>query len=338
MMNTDPLIQSLFPDRHSQTLNQSFDSNTLSLHPELLPQFMAVPPWDTSIHPTFLNCDFDLSNMTQHYNVSVFPSPFARKNLLYLQLLASCTFSATHYTKRENLPSYLIAHTFYGEGRLVYHDKEYELRPGDLFFIHCTDQHTYYAASEEGWGYRFIHFDGAPMEAYFHQFERPEAVRFSFPDDSRFYRSLQELYQVNASSGPQQEILTNRILTDLLTELLLSLPDYQNKTLPDEITRQCIYLQNHYNEKISLEQLARRFQVSKYHMCREFKKYTGQTIYAYLTDYRITISKNLLRYSGLSVNEISTLAGFDDYTNFYRTFIHIEEMSPSEYRKHWSGL
>jgi AraC-like DNA-binding protein len=308
------------------------------MHPEQLKAYMSEPPWDTSIHPPFLSGEFDLSDMTEHFIKSVFPSPFARKHLLYLQLLASCTFPASHYTRRENLPSYLLAYTFYGTGRLLYRDREYELSAGDLFLINCADPHTYYAVSEDGWGYRFAHFDGAHVRTYLRQFERQDAVKFTFSDDSHFYRSFGELFLVNAESGPKQEILTNRILTDLLTELLLCLPSYQNKTLPDEIARQCTYLQSHYAEKISLEALAKQFRISKYHMCREFKKYTGQTILAYLTDFRLTMSKSLLRYSSMSIEEIAASVGYNDYNNFYRTFTHAEGMSPSEYRKYWNGL
>lgn len=331
----DPLIQSIFPERASKKLELPFDSNMLANHPELLNTYLSTTPWEDNISPPFLDGEFSLSDMVEHFNATVFASPYARRNLLHLQLLASCTFPATHYTKRKNLPSYLISQTFYGSGRLLYRDREYDLLPGDVFFINCLDPHTYYATSKEGWGYRFAHFDGTPAKSYFQQFEHQDTIKFTFSDSSRFCEDLGELFRVNVNTGPKQELLTNRILTDLLTELLLCLSDFHHKTLPDSIARQCVYLQAHYTEKISLEQLTKKFQISKFHMCREFKRYTGLTIYEYLTDYRITMSKNLLRYSGMSISEIASSVGYSDYNNFYRTFTHIEGISPSEYQKSW---
>ena len=70
-------------------------------------------------------------------------------------------------------------------------------------------------------------------------------------------------------------------------------------------------------------------------MSREFKKYTGKTIFNYITDLRISLAQRLLRYSNLSVNEIAENIGFEDHNGFYRAFMQREEMSPSAYRKYW---
>lgn len=56
------------------------------------------------------------------------------------------------------------------------------------------------------------------------------------------------------------------------------------------------YLEEHYQEKISLEELSGLFFISKYHLSREYKKKYGITIGSDLTGRRISHAKSLLRF------------------------------------------
>ena len=155
----DPIIKELFPNRKSLYMEQLLSAPTHDSFelPESYERNDAL--WKRH-NLDYLNGDYNLSHTCSHYGQNFFPSTFARKALLYLQLLCSVTFSEKHYTIRKDLPSYLIAQTFYGKGLLRYDGKEYTLVPGDLFFIDCRQKHEYFAVSKKGWGYRFIHFDG----------------------------------------------------------------------------------------------------------------------------------------------------------------------------------
>lgn len=58
----------------------------------------------------------EASNVIVHYNQYLFPSIYARKSLLYVQLLSSATFDKHHFTQRKNLSSYLLLQAFTGKG------------------------------------------------------------------------------------------------------------------------------------------------------------------------------------------------------------------------------
>lgn len=330
----DFMIEELFPDRQSILMEQLFSSHDHNSF-ELPEGFDRNDQLWKRHNLDYLNGDFDLSHTCSHYGQNFFPSTFSRKALLYLQLLCSVTFSNKHYTIRKDLPSYLIAQTFFGKGILRYEGREYELNPDDLFFIDCRKKHEYFAVSPKGWGYRFFHFDGYTMAEYYKKILESENVCFTFPNDSRFYGLFKELILLNHESGPNNEVLTNRILTDMITEIFCQLPQYKDSDSPEFISELCDYLQNSFTKKLSLDEIAAECNLSKFYMSREFKKYTGKTIFNYITDLRISLAQRLLRYSNLSVNEIAESIGFEDHNGFYRAFMQREEMSPSAYRKYW---
>lgn len=63
-----------------------------------------------------------------------------------------------------------------------------------------------------------------------------------------------------------------------------------------------------------------------------FKKHTGLPIRAYIIDNRIEYAKKLLN-SGSSVNDACFESGFNDYSNFIRTFTKVAGISPGKYSK-----
>ena len=75
-------------------------------------------------------------------------------------------------------------------------------------------------------------------------------------------------------------------------------------------------IENHYNEKISLDFLSDMFFIDKFHLCHTFRKETGMTIIDFINQKRITQAGILLKGTNKSVNEISTLVGFPNQNYF----------------------
>ncbi|MCR4586765.1 MAG: helix-turn-helix transcriptional regulator, partial [Lachnospiraceae bacterium] len=89
--------------------------------------------------------------------------------------------------------------------------------------------------------------------------------------------------------------------------------------------------------KISLDDLSAAFYISKYHLCREFKKKYGESITDYIRNKRITKAKELLRFSDLHIGDIAGEIGVPDTNYFIKQFKIAENMTPSEYRNKWLG-
>ena len=85
----------------------------------------------------------------------------------------------------------------------------------------------------------------------------------------------------------------------------------------------------HIDTNETLDDLARRFLVSKFYMCRSFKEHNGISIHGYLTRKRIMIAKSKIE-SGVPAVTAAAEVGFGDYSAFFRAYRRIVGHSPRE--------
>lgn len=93
------------------------------------------------------------------------------------------------------------------------------------------------------------------------------------------------------------------------------------------------YIQNHYAEKITLEDLAAQIHLCKSESCRLFKRYMNESMFEYLLNYRVERSLELLKQSGLDVTQIAGQVGFVNPGYYSRIFKRKMGCTPLEYRK-----
>ncbi len=106
----------------------------------------------------------------------------------------------------------------------------------------------------------------------------------------------------------------------ILTEILYILNNTSvlfEENQGNNLVRQVIsYINNNFTEKISLDELAAKFYVSKYHLCHAFKNSTGYTITSFINNKRV-MHTHLLQQSGMSLSAACVNAGFSNYSAFY---------------------
>lgn len=92
------------------------------------------------------------------------------------------------------------------------------------------------------------------------------------------------------------------------------------------------FIQKNYTHKISLMDIAASGAVGQSKCCKVFAKYFNQTPNAYLTQYRLNKSIELLRYTDLSIIEIALSVGFSGASYYAETFRKWFGMSPTEFK------
>lgn len=91
-----------------------------------------------------------------------------------------------------------------------------------------------------------------------------------------------------------------------------------------------LYIKEHLSEELSLEQLEKEFFVSRYHICREFKRLTGQSPHSYIIKARLDLCKKYIE-QGKPIHEVYQLGGFGGYNHFFRAFKKEYGITPKEY-------
>ena len=113
--------------------------------------------------------------------------------------------------------------------------------------------------------------------------------------------------------------------------------DKKNQKKLDKIKPVLKYVENNYNTKITIAEIAETAGFSEAHFMRFFKETLGIPFVTYLNDYRLTMAARMLRGSDASILSISEESGFQNLSHFNRAFKKKYEMSPSEYRKDHSN-
>lgn len=94
------------------------------------------------------------------------------------------------------------------------------------------------------------------------------------------------------------------------------------------------WMEIHFAESISLEQLSQKANMSLRTFKRRFKDATGETPLHYLQQLRIEQGKDLLKHSSLSVSQIAWDVGYEDAGHFGRLFKRLNGSTPAQWRKH----
>ena len=267
------------------------------------------------------------------------PSSFARSSLLTLQEIGTLEALKPHTSSRDNLQSYLFFYVESGAGTLVYQGKAYEIWGGDCVFIDCQLPYSH-STDTNLWTLSWIHFYGHTMQRIYEKYlERGGGPVFR-PDDLVPFRHIHKtLYSIASSDDYIRDMRINGELNNLLTLLMNESWHPEERQTPD-LKRENInlikqYLDEHYNEKITLDDLTERFFISKYYLTRVFRKQFGISISHYLLSIRITKAKQMLRFTDETVENIGYKCGLGAPHYFSRTFKQVEGISPSEYREKW---
>lgn len=94
------------------------------------------------------------------------------------------------------------------------------------------------------------------------------------------------------------------------------------------------YIECHFTEPITLEDLSKHFSINKYHLCHIFKNVTSFSIFEYIIQKRILKARELLR-SPISVQQAGELSGFQTNSYFIRTFRKYTGVSPRKYAQQY---
>lgn len=128
------------------------------------------------------------------------------------------------------------------------------------------------------------------------------------------------------------------IMTLLLREYKVDKQTLHKKTLRNqELIKDILtYLQDHYQEDLSLSFMAEQFHMSKEHFSRQFHQQIGKTFKDYLSSYRLYKAYDDVVNSQKTIQDIARIHGFFNVKSFIKIFCEIYHETPLQYRKKMS--
>jgi AraC-like DNA-binding protein len=261
---------------------------------------------------------------------------FGKNTYFYAQEVGYFKTQYPYFVERNGLESFLILVTVKGKGFLEYEDKKYTLTENGVFFIDCTQPHRYYASKDNPWEFYWIHIYGNASKGYFYQFyiENKSPVARLDNTDAMVY-AVKQVIALAEQPTPLSEALCSKYITDLLTEIIRATVSSAEQAIwPDWLRYILTETERRFTDKeLTLKDLAQELHVDCSYLSKRFKKYFGVTFVRYLTMKRLTKSKELLRYTQLTMSEIADLCGFDNSSYFIKVFVKYESITPYKFRR-----
>jgi len=227
----------------------------------------------------------------------------------------------------------------------------YLVKAGDVVLIKPNQIHKTSLAGESYHNRILLQIDGKLVDSLLkvcgmggiEEIYRDDASILSIPEQERQeIKGLLLQIQKELEERPRQYMVGVRLK---LAELLLVLTRYQrrsgyqqeNQTSQNwkhkKVGEVADYLSSNPETEESLEELAKRFFISKSYLSRIFREVTSFTVNEYKNVSRIKKAQQLLIYSDYSITEISELLGFENLTYFERVFKKYAGVTPNKYRK-----
>lgn len=261
----------------------------------------------------------------------------ARSLYFYMQEAGYFKTVWPYFTERASLNSFLVLYTLSGEGRLSYEGQEYEVTEGSCFFIHCMKHHEYHTVKGKNWEFLWLHFNGGNALGYYEEFVKNGFRILDIRQKERTEGLFREILSINRKRELTTEVRTGGLIGTLLTELIArnTTEGRQAILIPSGIRAAEKYLEQHFREKVMLQELADMLHMDKFCLIKEFSRYVGISPHEYQIELRLSYAKELLKYSDLSVNEIAYACGVNQTSHFIGLFKDREHVTPAKFRKEW---
>ncbi|UQZ84856.1 HTH-type transcriptional activator Btr [Paenibacillus konkukensis] len=238
--------------------------------------------------------------------------------------------------REKGFPDYQWIQTVSGSGQVDVGGKLHTVNPGQGMFLLPNERHGY-APVRQPWTVKWVTFNGAHMAELLASMHLDASTVLYVTHPDATLNKINTIVSLLQSADPLRGAECSAIGYQLLLDLFLYASRSEVRTKKqhaEQLAPAFLYIEEHYHEPISLQQLAERLRVTPQHTCLLFQQALGLRPIAYLTRYRLRKAKELLlQRPELGVREVAGRVGYEDSSYFIKLFKQQEGVTPNHFRK-----
>jgi AraC-like DNA-binding protein len=221
-----------------------------------------------------------------------------------------------------------------GSGTVLLDGKKYDFAPGDIVVVNSNVVH--YTFTNNYLKYTCLIISSSwcnQMNIDYNKLKFSPFIKSSYLEELigklvRTYSDNTDFLRVAKSNEVLLNIIIELAEKHTTEQTVVSTSNRKFKVIKDAIT----FMEHNYKSKITLADISKAVYFDKFSLCKEFKKYTGQSVVEYLNHYRSIKAVDYLR-EGYTVTETASMCGFENLSFFTRIFKRYTGKVPSFYKK-----
>lgn len=238
--------------------------------------------------------------------------------------------------RAKGLPYYQFFYCKKGNGELNINGQQMMVFEGQSMLLFPNENHSYHGLDDE-WILDYVMISGPAIDSTISSLGHYESAVFNLATNQFFEKFI--TYLMDYDSDVQSEALqhlskeTYAFIIDFAANAT-RIDNRKAATQNPKISAVIEYMETHYSETISLDDLAREVELSKEYLCNVFKAEMNTTIISFLNNIRIGNAKmHLKEYPFMSVAEIAKKCGFESSSYFGKIFKQSVGVTPAVFRK-----
>ncbi|OLS39185.1 AraC family transcriptional regulator [Bacillus sp. MRMR6] len=237
--------------------------------------------------------------------------------------------------KRKDVGTYVFQYTLSGEGRLDIAEESYTVKAGEAFIVEIPSDHRYYFPKDsKGWEFMFITLVGREAADCWRFMNEQNGPVLKVPPNAKLIQLLLKIYQDTYDQKITDTYYASARAYEFIMECyrLIRNIEKETKGFSLQITKALSFIQTHYHEPITLDEIAEVSGFSRYYFIKQFQHQLNMTPVQYLTKIRIQKSAELLRLTNSSVTDIAAQVGYANANYFNKVFRKVVGVSAGTFR------
>jgi len=246
--------------------------------------------------------------------------------------------NAQHHfrTRKKGAKQYIFIYCIEGKGKMKINDKAIDVKPNSYHIIHKNTPHEYKSKENEPWSIYWIHFTGKSSDALYQRYIEQRDTDGNVAFESSRIDVFNEIFLMYKSEYTVPKLEFANILgLKFISSFIYKKKEFEVETTKHTNTVNSVidFLIANLDKTYKSDEIAEQFNCSPSYLFNLFKKRTGYSLIHFFNLKKIQKACEYLKYTDLSIKEISYRVGIQDPLYFSRTFKKYFGLSPKDYRK-----